>query len=76
MSMVMSWTKKTVTVDVISVNSVMGTEGWEKGERGKSQGVGQLLADWGPEWMGICHSKQETGPPSKWEFLIICNGVQ
>jgi hypothetical protein len=30
-------------------------------ERGKSQGVGQLLLG----WMGICHHKQEAGPPSK-----------
>jgi hypothetical protein len=31
----LSWTKKTVIVDVVSVNSVMWAEGWERGERGK-----------------------------------------
>ncbi len=55
-------------VDVVFVNSVMGTEGWEGGE---SKGVGQLLPD-GPGWMGIRHHKQEADPPSKRGFLIIC----
>ncbi len=50
----MSRTKKTVIVDVV-VNSVMWVEGWERGERGKSQRVGQLLPGRGPEWMGIRH---------------------
>jgi hypothetical protein len=49
----------------------MGAEGWERGERGKSQRVGQLLPDRGPEWMGIRHHEQETGPLSKLVFLII-----
>jgi hypothetical protein len=53
-----------VIVDVV-VKSVMWAEGWERGERGKSQRVGQLLPDRGPEWMRICHHEQETGPPSK-----------
>jgi hypothetical protein len=52
-------------VDVIFVNSVMGIEGWERGEGGKSQGVRQLIPDWGPGWMGICHLEQEAGWPSK-----------
>jgi hypothetical protein len=30
----MSWTKKTVIVDVVFVNTVMGIEGWERGEMG------------------------------------------
>ncbi len=42
-------------VDVISVNSVMGTEGWERGERGKSQGGGS--------------SCYPTGDQSGWEFI-------
>ncbi len=67
----MSRTKKTVIVDDVIVNSKMWAEGWEKGERGKSQRVGQLLPDRGLEWMGICHHEQETGPPSKLGFLII-----
>jgi hypothetical protein len=37
----------------------------------KAKGVGQLLPDRGPEWMGIHHHEQETGPPSKLGFLII-----
>ncbi len=67
--------KRTTFVDVVVVNSVMWAEGWERGERGKSQRVGQLLPDRGPEWMGICHREQETGPPNKSGFIIIfCNG--
>ncbi len=64
--LVLSQTKKTVIVDVVVVNSVMRAEGWERGERGKSQRAGQLLPDRGPEWMGICHHEQETGPPIKY----------
>jgi hypothetical protein len=60
----MSRMKKTVIADVVFVNSVMGTEGWKRGERIKSQGVGQLLPDWGTGWMGIGHHEQEAGPPS------------
>ncbi len=41
------------------------------GERGKSQRVGQLLPSRGPEWMGIRHHEQETGPPSKSGFFIF-----
>jgi hypothetical protein len=64
-----------VIVDVIVVYSVMWAEGWdrgERGERGKSQRVGQLRPDRGPEWMGmgIHHHEQETGPPSKTGFFI------
>jgi hypothetical protein len=33
-------TKKTVIVNVVIVNSIMWAEGWERGERGKSQGRG------------------------------------
>ncbi len=58
-------------VDVVVLNSVMWADGWERGERCKSQKVGQLLPDRGPEWMAICHHEQETGPPSKSGFLII-----
>ncbi len=57
--------KKTGIVDVIYVNSVMWTVEKERGERGKSQGVGQLLPDKGPGWMGIRYHEQEAGPPSK-----------
>jgi hypothetical protein len=57
--------------DVALVNSVMRAEKRERGERGKSQRVGQLLPDRGPEWMGIRHHEQETGLPSKLGFLII-----
>jgi hypothetical protein len=32
--------KNTVIVDVVIVNSVMWAEGWERGERDKSQRVG------------------------------------
>ncbi len=42
LSLLPSRTKKTVIVDVVIVNSVMWAEGWERGERGKSQRVGQL----------------------------------
>ncbi len=66
-----SWTKKAVVVDVVILNSVMWAEGWERGERGKSQRVGQLLPDRGPEWMGIRHHEQETSPPSKSGLVII-----
>ncbi len=55
-------------VDVVVVNSVMWAEGWE---RGKSQRVGQLLPGKGPEWMGIHHHEQDTGPPSELGFFII-----
>jgi hypothetical protein len=61
----MSRTKKTVIVDDIIVNSVMWAEGWERGKRGKSQRVGQLLPDRGPGWMEIRHHEQDAGPPSK-----------
>jgi hypothetical protein len=58
-------------VDVVIVNSVMWADGWERGERGKSQRMGQLLPDRGPGWMGIHHHEQETDPPSKLGFLTI-----
>jgi hypothetical protein len=64
-------TKKSVIVDVVIVNSVMWAEGWVRGERGKSQRMGQLLPDRGQEWIGIRQHEQETGPPSKLGFLII-----
>jgi hypothetical protein len=64
-----------VIVDVIVVNSVVGAEGWERGERGKSRRVGQLLPDRGPEWMGIRHHEQETGPPSKSGSSLFLQGV-
>ncbi len=57
-------------VDVDVVNSVMWAEGWERGEWGKSQRVGQLLPDRGPEWMGVHHHQQETSLPSKLGFFI------
>jgi hypothetical protein len=62
-------TKKTVTVDFVVVNSVMGLKGWERGEGGQNQGVGQLLPGKGPEWMGIRHHEQNIGFPSKLEFF-------
>jgi hypothetical protein len=77
---VVSRTNKTVIVDVVFVNSAMWAKGWERGERGKSQRVGQLLPDRGPEWMGIRHHEQETGPPSKYigvpYYFNIFQGVQ
>jgi hypothetical protein len=64
-----------VIVDVVVVNSVMWAEGWERGERGKSQRVGQLLPDSGPEWMGIRHYEHDNGPSSKSGFFIFfCKG--
>jgi hypothetical protein len=69
-----SRTKKTMIVDIVFVNSVMGAEWWKRGEKGESQGVGPLLPDWGPGWMGIRHHEQEAGPPSKWGSFIICKG--
>jgi hypothetical protein len=63
--------KNTVIVDVVFVNSVMGAEGWERGEKGESKGVGQLLPGWGIGWMGIRHHKQEADPPSKWGSLLF-----
>jgi hypothetical protein len=63
-----------MNVDFVGVNSVMWAEGRERGERGErgmSRRVGQLLPDRGPEWMGIRHHEQETGPPSKSGFFII-----
>ncbi len=62
-------------VAVVVVNSVTWAEGWERGERGESQMVGQLLPDRRPKWMGIRHYEQETGPLSKFGFFIIfCKG--
>ncbi len=52
-------------VDVVIVYSVMGLQGWESGEGGQNQWVGQLLPGKGPEWMGIRHHEQNTEPPSK-----------
>jgi hypothetical protein len=40
-------------------------------KRGKSQRVGQLPPERGPEWMGIRHHEQETGPPSKSGFFVF-----
>ncbi len=51
-----------------------GVKGVKVVKGGESQGVGQLLPDWGPGWMGIRHHRQEAGPPSKWPFFIICKG--
>ncbi len=68
-----SGTKKTVIVDVVFVNSVMGAVGWEKSERGKSQGVGQLWPDWGPGWMGIQEAR--SWPSKKVEVhYYFCTG--
>jgi hypothetical protein len=66
----LSQTKKTVIVEVIIVNSVMWAEGWERGEGGKNQRVGQLLAGKGPEWMGTHHHEQDIGPPCKLEIFV------
>jgi hypothetical protein len=41
----MSGMKTAMIVDVVYVNNVMWTVGWERGESGKNQGVGQLLPD-------------------------------
>jgi hypothetical protein len=45
--------------------------GWERGEKGKSQRVGQLLPGKVIQWIGIRHHEQETGPLSKSGFFII-----
>ncbi len=58
-------------VDFVVVNSVMRLRGWERGEGGKNQRVGQLLAGKGPEWMGINHHEQNIGPPSKLGIFVI-----
>jgi hypothetical protein len=50
-----------------------GLREWERGG-GKSQKVGQLLPGKGPEWVGIHHHEQETGPPSKLGFFITFAG--
>jgi hypothetical protein len=72
MDMVIVWTKKTVIVDVILVNSAVWVG---KGWKGQKPRVGQLLPDRGPGWMGIRHHEQEAGTPSKWGFLIaFCKG--
>jgi hypothetical protein len=65
-----SLTKKTVIVDVVIVHSVMRLEGWERGERCRSQVVGQLPGK-GPEWMGIRHHEQNTRLPSKLGFPFL-----
>jgi hypothetical protein len=49
----LSRTKKIEIVDVVVVKSVMWAEGWGRGERGKSQGVG---------------SRYQTRDQSGWEF--------
>jgi hypothetical protein len=71
----MSRTKKTVIVDVVVVNSVMRLRGREGGEVGKNQRVWQLLTGEGPEWMGIHHHEQDTGPPSKLRILLFLQEV-
>jgi hypothetical protein len=63
-----------VIFDVVIVNSVMWAEGWERGERGKSQGEGQLLTDMGPEWMGIGHHEQETSQVRRGSLLFFARG--
>jgi hypothetical protein len=49
----------------------MGLKGWERGEGGWNQGVGQLLSGKGPEWMGIRHHEQNTKLPSKLGFPFL-----
>jgi hypothetical protein len=61
---ILSRMKIAVIVDVVYVNNVMWTVGWERGGRGKSQGVGQLLLDKGLERMGIRHHGKKAGSPS------------
>jgi hypothetical protein len=53
---ILSQTKKTEIVDVAIVNSVIWAEGWGRGERGKSQGVG---------------SSYQTRDQSGWEFATM-----
>jgi hypothetical protein len=53
-------TMTTEIVDVIYVNNVIWTMGCEKGERGKSQEAGKLLADQRQGWMGIRHHEQRS----------------
>jgi hypothetical protein len=52
--------KKTVIVDVVFVNNVMGNEGWERGESGeKVKGV--KAKGWG----SCCQTADQGG----WEFV-------
>ncbi len=44
-------------------------------ERGKCHGVGQLLLDWGPGWMGIRHHEQKAGlQVTKMEIFYLTQG--
>jgi hypothetical protein len=67
----LSRTKKTVTVDVVVVNCVMGLKGWEKGKGGKKQGVGQLLPGKGPEWIGIATTSKASDLQVSRGFLFF-----
>ncbi len=66
--------KKTVIVDVVFANSVMWAEEWERGERGESSRVGQLLPDWGPGWMGILTTSKKLALQVHRGSLLICMG--
>ncbi len=55
-------------VDVVIVNIVMGLIGWERGEGGQNQGVGQLLPGKGPEWMGTRHMSKTPDLQVSWGF--------
>jgi hypothetical protein len=48
--------KKTVIVDVVTVNRLMWAKGWERSEMAKAKG-----------W-GICY---QTGDQSGWEFVTM-----
>ncbi len=72
----MSQTKKALIVDVVMVNSVMWAEGWERGERGKSQGWGSCYkaGDQGG-WEIITTSKKLALQVSRGSFIVFAMGL-
>jgi hypothetical protein len=62
----LAWTKKTMIVDVIIVNSVMWAEGWERGEWGSCYQTGDQSG-----WEFATMSKKLALQVS-WGFLLFC----
>jgi hypothetical protein len=59
-------------LNIVSVqDEEVGLRGWEMGEGGHNQRVGQLLARKGPEWMGSHHHEQDLDPPSKLGIFVF-----
>jgi hypothetical protein len=63
-------------VDVVFENSVMWAEGWERGERGKSQRVGQLLPDRGPSGWEFTPISKKLALRVNRGSLLFLQGVQ